>query len=103
VTFLVTVRAYVLDPDGTPADGVCVSTAPMAGAAGVSAMTIPTCINDPAKVTGGTVTVRISARKYQTITLYFSRADAASGTKLHAQATFTVSDPNVFLGVLQLQ
>ena len=103
-TFLVTVRAYVVNPDGSPADGVCVSTAPMATAGGVTTLTTtPICVNDPGKVTGGTVTIRLSARKGQTITLYFSRPDLTTGARLHAQATFTVSGPTVPLGTLQLE
>ena len=101
-SFLVTVRGGVVNPDGSPANDVCVSTAPVATAPTVptaSTTTTTTCFT---YAKSGTVTATIPARKYQTVTLYFSRNDAATGKTLHGQVTFTVTGSNVSFGVVQL-
>ena len=101
-TFLVTVRGGIVNPDGSPANDVCVSTAPVATAptlATVSTITTTTCFT---YAKSGTVTATIPARRYQTVTLYFSRNDTATGKTLHGQVTFTVTGSNVSFGVVQL-
>ena len=99
-TFLVTVRGGVVNPDGSPANDVCVSTSAVA-----TAVTSPTTLTTTGcfmTATGGTFTAKISAKRGQTVTLYFSRYDAAAGKTLHGYATFTVTGANVSLGVVQL-
>ena len=99
-TFLVTVRGGIVNPDGSPANDVCVSTSAVA-----TAVTSPTTLTTTGcfmTATGGTFTAKISAKRGQTVTLYFSRYDAAAGKTLHGYATFTVTGANVSLGVVQL-
>lgn len=96
-TFVVTARGGVQNPDGSLASDVCVSTAPMTAASVLT--TTPSCF---AYSSGGAVTVRLSARQGQTITLYFSKADTATGKTLKGQVTFTVTGPSVTFGIVKL-
>src|SRR2546425_7223089 len=99
-TFLVTVRGGIVNPDGSPANDVCVSTSAVA-----TAVTSPTPLTTTGcfmTATGGTLTAKISAKRGQTVTLYFSRYDVAAGKTLHGYATFTVTASNVSLGIVQL-
>jgi outer membrane biosynthesis protein TonB len=99
-TFVVTVRGGIVNPDGSLANDVCVSTAQVALAPSApTALTTTGCFMT---ATGGSLTARIPARKGQTITLYFSRYDAATGKTFRGYATFTVTGPNVSLGVVRL-
>ena len=89
-----------MNPDGSPANDVCVSTSAVA-----TAVTSPTTLTTTGcfmTATGGTFTAKISAKRGQTVTLYFSRYDVAAGKTLHGYATFTVTGANVSLGVVQL-
>jgi outer membrane biosynthesis protein TonB len=80
---------YVLYADGSPVDGACVSTS-LDG----------TCVAGSIK---GRVDLRFSAKKGQSITLYFRNYDASRGGTLHGKVTATVGGPDVALGTITLR
>ena len=81
----------VLYADGSPVNGACVSTT-LDGA---------TCI---AVSVNGKVDVTLSARKGQSITLYFrNHYDATSAGTLRGKVTVTVGGPEVMLGTITLR
>ena len=80
---------YVLYADGSPVDGACVSTS-LDG----------TCVAGSIK---GRVDLQFTAKKGQSITLYFRNYDAARGGTLHGKVTVTVGGPEVALGTITLR
>ena len=80
---------YVLYADGTLVDGACVSTA-------LDGM----CFAGSVK---GRVDLQLTARKGQSITLYFRNYDASRGGTLHGKVTVTVGGPDVALGTITLR
>ena len=80
---------YVLYADGSAVDGACVSTS----LDGI-------CVAGSIK---GRVDLQFSAKKGQTITLYFRNYDAARGGTLHGKVTVTVGGPEVALGTITLR
>jgi hypothetical protein len=79
----------VLYADGTPVDGACVSMT-------LDGMCIAGTIN-------GKVDLTLSAKKGQSITLYFRNYDAERGGTLHGKVTVTVGGPTVSLGTITLR
>jgi hypothetical protein len=80
---------YVLYADGSPVDGACVSTS----LDGI-------CVAGSIK---GRVDLQFTAKKGQSITLYFRNYDAARGGTLHGKVTVTVGGPEVALGTITLR
>lgn len=80
---------YVLYADGSAVDGACVSTS-------LDGM----CVAGSIK---GRVDLQFSAKKGQSITLYFRNYDAARGGTLHGKVTVTVGGPEVALGTITLR
>ena len=80
---------YVLYADGSPVDGACVSTS-------LDGM----CVAGSIK---GRVDLQFSAKKGQSITLYFRNYDASRGATLHGKVTVTVGGPEVALGTITLR
>jgi hypothetical protein len=80
---------YVLYADGSPVDGACVSTS-LDG----------TCV---AGSINGRVDLQFTAKKGQSITLYFRNYDASRGGTLHGKVTVTVGGPEVALGTITLR
>jgi outer membrane biosynthesis protein TonB len=80
---------YVLYADGSPVDGACVSTS-LDG----------TCVAGSIK---GRVDLQFTAKKGQSITLYFRNYDATRGGTLHGKVTVTVGGPEVALGTITLR
>ncbi len=80
---------YVLYADGSPVDGACVSTS----LDGI-------CVAGSIK---GRVDLQFTAKKGQSITLYFRNYDAARGGTLHGKVTITVGGPEVALGTITLR
>ncbi len=80
---------YVLYADGSPVDGACVSTS----LDGI-------CVAGSIK---GRVDLQFTAKKGQSITLYFRNYDAARGGTLHGKVTVTVGGPEVLLGTITLR
>ena len=80
---------YVLNADGSLVDGACVSTA-LDG----------TCFAVTMK---GRVDLQLTAKKGQSITLYFRNYDALRGGMLHGKVTVTVGGPEVLLGTITLR
>src|SRR5437867_1702942 len=80
---------YVLYADGSAVDGACVSTS----LDGI-------CVAGSIK---GRVDLQFSAKKGQTITLYFRNYDAARGGTLHGKVTVTISGTEVSLGTITLR
>jgi hypothetical protein len=80
---------YVLYADGSPVDGACVSTS-LDGL----------CVAGSIK---GRVDLQFTAKKGQSITLYFRNYDAARGGTLHGKVTVTVGGPEVALGTITLR
>ena len=80
---------YVLYADGSAVDGACVSTS-LDG----------TCVAGSIQ---GRVDLRFSAKKGQSITLYFRNYDASRGGTLHGKVTVTVGGPEVALGTITLR
>jgi hypothetical protein len=80
---------YVLYADGSPVDGACVSTS-------LDGM----CVAGSIK---GRVDLQFTAKKGQSITLYFRNYDASRGGTLHGKVTVTVGGPEVLLGTITLR
>ncbi len=80
---------YVLYADGSPVDGACVSTS-------LDGM----CVAGSIK---GRVDLQFTAKKGQSITLYFRNYDASRGGTLHGKVTVTVGGPEVALGTITLR
>jgi len=80
---------YVLYADGSPVDGACVSTS-------LDGM----CVAGSIK---GRVDLRFTAKKGQSITLYFRNYDASRGGTLQGKVTVTVGGPEVALGTITLR
>ena len=80
---------YVLYADGSPVDGACVSTS----LDGI-------CVAGSIK---GRVDLQFTAKKGQSITLYFRNYDASRGGTLHGKVTVTVGGPEVALGTITLR
>ena len=80
---------YVLYADGSAVDGACVSTS-LDG----------TCVAGSIK---GRVDLQFSAKKGQSITLFFRNYDASRGGTLHGKVTVTVGGPEVALGTITLR
>lgn len=79
----------VLYADGSPVDGACVSMT-------YDGMCFAGTIN-------GKVDLQLTAKKGQSITLYFRNYDAARGGTLHGKVTVTVGGPEVLLGTITLR
>src|SRR5712691_460304 len=79
----------VLYADGSPVNGACVSMT-------LDGMCIAGTIN-------GKVDLTLTAKKGQSITLYFRNYDAARGGTLHGKVTVTVGEPTVLLGTITLR
>jgi len=79
----------VLYADGSPVNGACVSTA-------LDGMCIGGSID-------GKVNLELTAKKGQSLTLYFRNYDAARGGTLHGKVTVTVGGPEVLLGTITLR
>jgi hypothetical protein len=79
----------VLYADGSRVNGACVSTS-------FDGMCVAGTIN-------GKVDLQFTAKKGQSITLYFRNYDAARGGTLHGKVTFTVGGPEVLLGTITLR
>jgi hypothetical protein len=88
-TMNVRATGYVLWADGSPVSGACVSTS-------LDGMCVAGTIN-------GKVDMQLTAKKGQSITLYFRNYDAARGGTLHGKATVTVGGPEVLLGTITLR
>jgi hypothetical protein len=86
-----TVRATgdVLYADGSPVDGACVSMT-------FDGMCFAGTIN-------GKVDLQLTAKRGQSITLYFRNYDAARGGTLYGKVTVTVGGPEVLLGTITLR
>jgi len=86
-----TVRATgdVLYADGSRVNGACVSTS-------FDGMCVAGTIN-------GRVDLQFSAKKGQSITLYFRNYDASRGGTLHGKVTVTLGGPEVLLGTITLR
>ncbi len=80
---------YVLYADGSPVDGACVSTS-------LDGM----CVAGSIK---GRVDLQFTAKKGQSITLYFRNYDASRGGTLHGKVTVTIGGPEVALGTITLR
>ena len=80
---------YVLYADGSPVDGACVSTS-LDGL----------CVAGSIK---GRVDLQFSAKKGQSITLYFRNYDASRGGTLHGKVTVTVGGRELALGTITLR
>jgi hypothetical protein len=80
---------YVLYADGSKVDGACVSMS-------LDGLCIAGSIN-------GRVDLQLSAKKGQSITLYFRNYDASRGGTLHGRVTVTVAGPEVLLGTITLR
>ena len=80
---------YVLYADGSAVDGACVSTS-LDG----------TCVAGSIK---GRVDLQFTAKKGQSITLYFRNYDASRGGTLHGKVTVTVGGTEVALGTITLR
>jgi len=80
---------YVLYADGSPVDGACVSTS----LDGI-------CVAGSIK---GRVDLQFTAKKGQSITLYFRNYDASRGGTLYGKVTVTVGGPEVALGTITLR
>ena len=80
---------YVLYADGSPVDGACVSTS-------LDGM----CVAGSIK---GRVDLQFTAKKGQSITLYFRNYDVARGGTLHGKVTVTVGGTEVALGTITLR
>jgi hypothetical protein len=79
----------VLYADGTPVNGACVSMA-------LDGMCFAGTMN-------GKVDLQLTAKKGQSITLYFRNYDAARGGTLHGKVMVTVGGPEVLLGTITLR
>jgi hypothetical protein len=79
----------VLYSDGSRVNGACVSTS-------FDGMCVAGTIN-------GKVDLQFTAKKGQSITLYFRNYDAARGGTLHGKVTVTVGGPEVLLGTITLR
>lgn len=80
---------YVLYADGSPVDGACVSTS-------LDGICVAGSIN-------GRVDLQFTAKKGQSVTLYFRNYDASRGGTLHGKVTVTVGGPEVALGTITLR
>jgi hypothetical protein len=79
----------VLYTDGSPVNGACVSMT-------LDGMCIAGTIN-------GKVDLQLTAKKGQSLTLYFRNYDATRGGTLHGKVTVTVGGPEVLLGTITLR